>query len=108
MAAAVRVDLPIAPNLVDRRPTVAEPDKVLAGDITYIATDEGRVFLAVVIDLFSRQVVGWSLRKDMTRDILIDAVRMAKLKRLPGRQAGMIFDSERGGRYPSEHFRGRS
>ena len=53
-------DLPIAPNLLNREFTVAEPDKVWAGDITYIATDEGWLFLAVVIDLFSRQVIGWT------------------------------------------------
>ena len=52
------------------------PNRVWAGDITYIHTDESWLFLAVVIDLFSRQVVGSSLREDMTRDIVIDAVRM--------------------------------
>ena len=50
--------LPISPNLLNREFTVAEPDKIWVGDITYIATDEGWLFLAVVIDLFSRQVVG--------------------------------------------------
>jgi putative transposase len=54
-------DLPIAPNLLDRQFNVAEPNKVWAGDITYIHTDEGWLFLAVVIDLFSRQVVGRSV-----------------------------------------------
>jgi len=57
---------PISPNLLNREFTVHEPDRVWAGDITYIATDEGWLFLAVVIDLFSRQVIGWSLRSDMT------------------------------------------
>ena len=84
-------DLPIAPNLLDRQFTVAEPDKVWAGDITYIQTDEGWLFLAVVIDLVSRQVVGhvvgWSLREDVTRDIVIDALRMAWLKRHSSKQA---------------------
>ncbi len=89
-------DLPVAPNLLDRQFTVAEPDKVWAGDITYIATDEGWLFLAVVIDLFSRQVVGWSLREDMSRDIVIDALRMAWFKRHPSKQAGLIFHSDRG------------
>jgi|GEM_PF-3115580 len=51
-----RHDLPIAPNVLDRQFTVAEPDKILVGDINYIATDEGWLYLAVVIDLFSRQV----------------------------------------------------
>ena len=91
-----RHGLPISPNLLNREFAVAAPDKVWAGDITYIATDEGWLFLAVVIDLFSRQVVGWSLREDMTRDIVIDALRMAWFKRHPARQAGLIFHSDRG------------
>jgi hypothetical protein len=89
-------DMPIAPNLLGRQFTVAEPDRVWAGDITYIHTDEGWLFPAVVIDLFSRQVVGWSLREDMTRDIVIDALRMAWFKRHPSKQAGLIFHSDRG------------
>ena len=98
-------DLPIAPNLLDRQFTVTKPDTVWVGDITYIATDEGWLFLAVVIDLFSRQVVGWSMRKDMTRDIVIDALRMAWFKRHPDKQAGLIFHSDRGSQYASEDFR---
>ena len=89
-------DLPIAPNLLDRQLTVAKPDTVWVGDITYIATDEGWLFLAVVIDLLSRQVMGWSMRADMTRDIVIDALRMAWFKRHPDKQAGLIFHSDRG------------
>ena len=98
-------DLPISLNLLDRQFDVAEPDKVWAGDITYIATDEGWLFLAVVIDLFSRQVVGWSLRADMTRDIVIDALRMAWFKRHPSKHAGLIFHSDRGRQYASKDFR---
>lgn len=97
--------LPVAPNLLDRQFEVAEPDKVWAGDITYIATDEGWLFLAVVIDLFSRQVLGWSLRPDMTREIVIDALRMAWFKRHPDRHAGLIFHSDRGSQYASGDFR---
>lgn len=63
------------------------------------------MFLAVVIDLFSRQVVGWSLRDDMTRDIVIDALHMAWFKRHPGKQAGLIFHSDRGSQYASYDFR---
>lgn len=100
-----RHDLPIAPNLLNRAFAVAEPDKVWAGDITYIATDEGWLFLAVVIDLFSRQVVGWSLRQDMTREIAIDALRMAWFKRRPRKDAGLIFHSDRGSQYASQDFR---
>jgi len=98
-------DLPISPNLLDRQFSVAEPDKAWAGDITYIATDEGWLFLAVVIDLFSRQVVGWSLRADMSRDIVIDAVRMAWFKRHPVKDSGLLFHSDRGSQYASKDFR---
>ena len=98
-------DLPIAPNVLNREFTVAAPDKVWVGDITYIATDEGWLFLAVVIDLFSRQVVGWSMRQDMTRDIVIDALRMAWFKRHPDKDAGLIFHSDRGSQYASQDFR---
>ena len=93
-------ELPIAPDLLDRQFTVAAPAKVWAGDITYIPSDEGWLFLAVVIDLFSPQVIGLSLRqdmtRDMTRDIVIDTLRMAWFKRHPSKQAGLIFHSDRG------------
>ena len=98
-------DLPIAPNLLNREFTVAQPGKVWVGDITYIATDEGWLFLAVVIDLFSRQVVGWSLRQDMSRDIVIDALRMAWFKRHPGKDTGLILHSDRGSQYASQDLR---
>ena len=63
-----RHDFPIAPN------------QAWVGDLTYIATEEGWLFLAVVIDLFSRKVVGWSMRPDMQRDLVIDALEMAWFK----------------------------
>ena len=99
-------DLPISPNLLNREFNVAQPDRVWAGDITYIATDEGWLFLAVVIDLLSRQVVGWSLRPDMTRDIVIDTLRMAWFKRHPSKHTGLMFHSDRGSQYASKDFRG--
>jgi putative transposase len=97
--------LPISPNLLNWEFTVSVPDRVWAGDITYIATDEGWLFLAVVIDLFSRQVVGWSLQETMTRGIVIDALRMACFKRHPSKQGGLIFHSDRGSQYASHDFR---
>jgi transposase InsO family protein len=100
-----RHDLPIALNVLDRQFNVAAPNRVWAGDITYIATDEGWLFLAVVIDLFSRQVVGWSLREDMTRDIAVDALRMAWFRRRPNEHDGLIFHSDRGSQYASGDFR---
>ena len=97
--------LPISPNLLNREFTVAEPDRVWVGDITYIATDEGWLYLAVVIDLFSRQVVGWSLQGDMTSSIVIDALRMAWFRRHPGKHAGLLFHSDQGSQYASGAFR---
>jgi putative transposase len=97
--------LPISPNLLNREFAVAKPDKVWVGDITYIATDEGWLFLAVVIDLFSRQVVGWSLREDMTSNIVIDALRMAWFRRRPDKHAGVLFHSDRGSQYASGAFK---
>ena len=88
-----------------RQFTVAAPDTVWVGDITSIATDEGWLFLAVVIDLFSRQVIGWSMREHMTRDIVVDALRMAWFKRHPGKHTGLIFHSDRGSQYASGDFR---
>jgi len=58
-------NLPVAPNLLNREFEVAEPDQVYVSDITYIWTSEGWLYLAVVLDLFSRQVVGWSLNSRM-------------------------------------------
>jgi len=98
-------DLPITQHLLDRQFTVAKPDRVWVGDITYLPTDEGGLSLAVVIDLFSRQGVGWSMRADMTRDIVINALPMAGFKRHPDQQAGLIFHSDRGSPYASEDCR---
>ncbi len=99
-------DLPIAPNVLDRKFTVAAPNQAWVGDFTYIATDEGWLFLAVVIDLFSRKVVGWSMRPDMQRNLVLDALEMAWLGRNPGKEAGLIFHSDRGSQYASDDFTG--
>ena len=99
-----RHGLPIAPNLLDRNFTVDAPNRVWVGDITYIPTEEGWLFLAVVLDLFSRQIVGWSFREDLRREIAIDALQMAWFRRAPGRHAGLIFHSDRGSQYASYEF----
>ena len=65
---------------------MAAPNQVWVGDVTYIATDEGWLFLAVVIDLFSRRVVGWSLREQITSEIVIDALQMAWFLRCPDQE----------------------
>jgi putative transposase len=100
-----RHDLPIAPNRLDRNFTVAAPNTAWSGDITYIATEEGWLYLAVVIDLFSRQVVGWSMRPDMRSNLVIDALEMALYQRRPEKKAGLLFHSDRGSQYASGDFR---
>ena len=97
-------NLPIAPNVLDRNFTVAAPNQAWVGDFTYIPTAEGWLFLAVVIDLFSRKVVGWSMQPDMRRNLVIDALEMAWLGRNPGKQAALIFHSDRGSQYASEDY----
>jgi putative transposase len=99
-----RHDLPIAPNLLNRNFTPAAPNQAWSGDITYIATEEGWFFLAVVIDLFSRKVVGWSMRPDMHRSLVIDALEMGVYQRRP-QPGSVIFHSDRGSQYASEDFR---
>jgi len=73
-------------------------------DITYIATDEGWLYLAAVIDLFSRQVVGWSMQPHMQASLVTDALRMAWFRRHP--EPGLIFHSDRGSQYCSAMFQG--
>ena len=99
-----RHGLPIAPNLLDRNFTVAKPNQVWVGDITYIPTDEGWLFLAVVLDLFNRQVVGWSLGEDMRCELVIDAFEMAWFRRRPSRKTELMFHSDRGSQYASQPF----
>jgi putative transposase len=99
-----RHDLPIAPNLLNRNFSPAAPNQAWVGDFTYIPTEEGWLFLAVVIDLFSRKVVGWSMRPDMQRNLVIDALEMAWFRRNPGKLAGLIFHSDRGSQYASADF----
>ena len=95
-------NLPVAPNLLDRQFDIQDPDRVYVSDITYIWTQEGWLYLAVVIDLFSRQVVGWSMSNRMKTDLVIDAITMARWRRSPG--AGVIFHSDRGSQYCSNKF----
>jgi transposase InsO family protein len=68
-------DLPIAPNLLERNFTASAPNRVWTSDITYIATDEGWLYLTGVIDLFRRQVVGWCMSEHMQASVVVDALR---------------------------------
>lgn len=97
--------LPIAENNLERNFKASSPDQKWAGDITYIPTAEGWLYLAVVLDLFSRKVVGWSMGADMKTELVLDALNMAVINRKPN--AGLLFHSDRGVQYASEAFRTR-
>ena len=84
----------IAPNLLDRDFTADRPNQKLAGDISYIWTREGWLYLAVILDLHSRRVIGWAVSNRMKRDLVIRALKMAIAVRSPPR--GCIFHSDRG------------
>ncbi len=94
---------PIAPNLLERQFTVSQPDRYYVGDITYIATQEGWLYLVVVIDLFSRKVVGWSMDSRMKSQLVNDALLMAIWNRKPDK--GLIWHTDRGSQYASDSHR---
>jgi transposase InsO family protein len=91
--------LEIAPNVLDRGFTATGPNQRWAGDITYLRTPEGWLYLAVVIDLFSRFVVGWALSSIIDRHLVLKALDMAVKRRGPA--AGRIFHSDQGSQYAS-------
>ncbi len=95
--------LPVAPNLLERRFDAAVRDQVWAADITYIRTWEGWLYLAVVIDLYSRRVVGWSVANHMRTELPLTALQKALLRRRPA--AGLLHHSDRGSQYAAEAYR---
>lgn len=95
--------LPVAENLLQQDFTAQRPNQVWVGDITYIGTDEGWLYLAVVLDLYSRKVVGWSMSKRMTATLVCDALRMALFARK--RPRGVIMHTDRGSQYCSREHR---
>lgn len=95
--------LPYAPNLVNQEFTVNEPNKVWVSDITYIQTQQGFFFLAIVMDLYSRKVVGWAMDKYLDRHVPIQALKMAIDLGRP--QPGLIHHSVRGVQFASENYR---
>jgi len=97
--------LPVAPNLLDRNFAPAAPNRVWTADLTYIWTGEGWLYLAVVLDLFNREIVGWSIKPRMTADIVVDALTMAWFRGKPA--PGLIHHSDRGSRYASHAFQAR-
>lgn len=96
-------DFPISPNLLNRQFEVKKRDKVWVSDITYISTLTGWLYLCVVIDLFSRKIVGWSMGSRITAELTKGALLMAIMQRKPAE--GLIFHSDRGSQYASQAFR---
>jgi transposase InsO family protein len=102
--------LPVAENVLDREFDPDEPNTRWCADITYIPTREGWLYLAVVEDLFSRRIVGWSMDATMTSRLVVDALEMALARRLKGSSpspSGLVAHSDRGSQYASEHYRRR-
>jgi putative transposase len=98
-----RHSLPIAPNLIERDFTATAPNRVWLADITYIPTAEGWLYLATVMDLFSRKIVGWAMRDHMQVELASAALTMAVCQQRP--QAGLIHHSDRGVQYASHAYR---
>jgi putative transposase len=94
---------PVFENLVQRQFEVDQTDQIYAADVTYIWTQEGWLYLAVVIDLCSRKVVGWSMSSRMKAQLVCDALQMAIWQRRP--KAGLIHHSDRGSQYASKVFK---
>ena len=95
--------LSVSENLLDRKFEVAAANRVWVSDIVYVATSEGWLYLCVVIDLYSRKVVGWSMSSRLKTDLVLQALMMGLLRRKP--PAGLIFHSDRGSQYCSHDFK---
>ena len=93
---------PVAANILDRKFQVSLPSRVWASDITYIKTAEGHLYLAVVIDLFSRQVVGWGMSSRLNPDLVIKALRQAVAKR--DLRSGLLHHSDRDTLYSCDSY----
>lgn len=97
-----RHNLPVADNILERQFNPEEPNRVWVSDITYVWTTEGWSYLATVLDLFSRQVVGWAMDRNITKELATDALVMAIGRRRPS--PGLIFHTDRGSQYCSGAF----
>jgi putative transposase len=94
--------LPVAPNLLQQNFSASRPNEKWVSDITYVWTEEGWLYLAVVMDLYSRMVVGWSMSERITSELVIDALRMAIWRRK--KPQGVIIHSDRGSQYCSHDY----
>ena len=97
-----RHTLPVAENVLNRQFDVGEPNRAWVSDITYIRTAQGWLYLAVVLDLYSRRVVGWSMAPTMPAGLVISALALALQQRQP--VAGLVLHSDRGSQYASDEY----
>ena len=95
----------MAENLLNRHFTPAAPNQVWTADLTYVWTGEGWLYLAVVLDLFNREIVGFSIKPRMTADIVVEALTMAWFRRKPA--PGLLHHSDRGSQYASHVFQAK-
>lgn len=95
-------DFEVADNVIEQDFEVDEPDRLWLADITYVRTDEGWVYLAAVLDAYSRQIVGWSMSDSLNRQLCLDALSSAALDRKP--PPGLIHHSDRGSQYASTEY----
>jgi putative transposase len=95
--------LPIAKNVLNRQFSATEPDRTWVGDITYIPTQQGWLYLAIIVDLFSRRVVGWSMADHMRTDLVLTALDSALGQRIAS-PSGLVFHSDRGSQYASDDY----
>lgn len=93
----------ISPNLLERDFISNKPNEKWVSDLTYVSTQEGWLYLCVIIDLFSRKIIGWSMASHMKASLVVDAFLMAALTRKPS--IGLLFHSDRGSQYTSIEFR---
>jgi putative transposase len=96
-------DFPIAENLLDRNFGAFRPNEKWVADITYIPTDEGWLYLAVVMDLCTRKIIGWAMRDHMRTELTLAALTMAIQRQRPGK--GLIHHSDRGSQYADKDYR---
>jgi len=95
--------LPVAPNLLQGNFSVDAPDKAYVSDITYVWTAEGWLYLAIVLDLFSRMIIGWAVSARISKELVIEAMNKAISSRRP--QKGLIAHSDKGSQYASHDYR---
>jgi transposase InsO family protein len=103
LARAARHQVPAAPNLLERNFLIDQPDRVWVGDITFIPTREGWLYLAVLLDIYSRRIVGWAMSDRQNRQLAIDALVMAIERRHP--KPGMLHHTDQGLLYATPDYR---